>query len=205
MPVMPTPAEQKALAFVSTVILLGAGARIVSGGPLSLPAPTIAEQQGLARQAAAAESSAERAARSKRPKAGLKAPKRRYAGAKFDSTGLLIEGTGVVSTTGFPAPSPRIDVDMRARPGVSERSGLMDAGGPRPGPAGMPIDLDQATAAEIERLPGVGPALAARIVAYRDSGGPFGGLAALRRVKGIGPATLERLARLVTFSGQARR
>jgi competence protein ComEA len=67
------------------------------------------------------------------------------------------------------------------------------------------IDLDVAGAAEIERLPRVGPALARRIVASRDSLGPFGSLAALTRVKGIGPATAERLAPLVTFSGQARR
>jgi competence ComEA-like helix-hairpin-helix protein len=202
---MPTPAEQKALAFVSAVILLGAGARIVSGGPLSRPGPTVAEQQGLARQAAAAESSADHSSSSKRTKTSKKAPKRRYTGAKFDSTGLLIEGTGVVSTTGFPPPGPRVDLDMRAEPIASRASGRPVPAASRSGAPAAPIDLDVASAAEIERLPGVGPALAARIVASRDSVGPFGGLAALGRVKGVGPATLERLARLVTFSGQARR
>jgi competence protein ComEA len=67
------------------------------------------------------------------------------------------------------------------------------------------VDLDVADTVQIGRLPRVGPALARRIVANRDSLGPFGTLAALRRVKGVGPATLERLAGLVTFSGQARR
>ena len=67
------------------------------------------------------------------------------------------------------------------------------------------VDLDLADAGKIERLPRVGPALARRIVANRDSLGAFGVLSALGRVKGMGPATLARLAPLVTFSGQARR
>src|SRR5688572_28818349 len=49
------------------------------------------------------------------------------------------------------------------------------------------IDLDTAPAEEIERLPGIGPALARRIVSDRQSNGPFGCLAALDGVKGIGP------------------
>jgi competence protein ComEA len=62
------------------------------------------------------------------------------------------------------------------------------------------VDLDRASAAEIERLPGIGPVLARRVVANRDSLGPFGSLKALERVKGIGPATAKRLAPYVTFS-----
>jgi DNA uptake protein ComE-like DNA-binding protein len=202
---MPTPSEQKALAFVTLVILLGAGARVVSGGPLSDATPTTAEQQGLTRQASAAESSARANSASRQPKSRAKAPRRRYAGAKFDSTGLLVEGTGVSSTTGFPPPSPRIDLDLRqgapAFPGAGASEGMRSS----PAPVDPLIDLDLASAAEIERLPGIGPALAGRIVASRDSLGPFGSLAAVGRVKGMGPATLKRVARLVTFSGQARR
>jgi len=63
------------------------------------------------------------------------------------------------------------------------------------------VDLDRATEREIEVLPWVGPALARRIVANRDSFGPFGTIEALGRVKGVGPATRKRLAALVTFSG----
>lgn len=63
-----------------------------------------------------------------------------------------------------------------------------------------PVDLDTASAAAIERLPGIGPALARRIVSDRDANGPFGCLAALDRVKGIGPALLARLDSLATFS-----
>ena len=55
------------------------------------------------------------------------------------------------------------------------------------------IDVDRATAAELERLPGIGPSLASRIVADREQNGRFGTPDALRRVKGIGPRTLERI------------
>ena len=67
-----------------------------------------------------------------------------------------------------------------------------------------PVDVDRATVADLQALPGIGPALAARIVAYRDSNGPFGGLDRFGRVRGIGPATLKRLDSLVTFSGTPR-
>ncbi len=66
------------------------------------------------------------------------------------------------------------------------------------------VDVDRATARELQALPGIGPALAARIVAFRDSNGPFGSLAALQRVKGIGPSKARRLDSLVTFSGFPR-
>mgnify|MGYP001316210231 CR=1 FL=1 len=60
-------------------------------------------------------------------------------------------------------------------------------------PGGTPLDLNRATAADLERLPGIGPALAARIVAYRDSIGRFRAVDELDHVRGIGPALLERL------------
>ncbi|HEY3098910.1 MAG TPA: ComEA family DNA-binding protein [Methylomirabilota bacterium] len=58
---------------------------------------------------------------------------------------------------------------------------------------GMPLDLNLASAADFERLPGVGRALAARIVDVRTREGPFGSVDDLRRVRGVGEATLERL------------
>lgn len=198
---MPTPAEQKALAFVALVVLLGGAVRVVRGSALSSAGAGAAEQQALARQTFAASSSAVAAAARTakgRGKAAAKAPKRRYAGAKFDSTGVLIEGSGVVSTTGFPPPSPRIDIHSRQIPGAGASSPPASGSVKR-------IDLDTAPPEEIERLPRVGPALARRIAANRDSLGPFGSLSGLRRVKGMGPATIERLEHLVTFSGQTRR
>ena len=57
------------------------------------------------------------------------------------------------------------------------------------------IDIDLASAAEIETLRGVGPALAKRIVADRDSLGPFGSTDELQRVKGIGAGSPKRSPR----------
>lgn len=55
------------------------------------------------------------------------------------------------------------------------------------------LEVDRATAADWERLPGIGPALAARIVADRAAHGPFLRPEGLLRVRGIGPKTLDRL------------
>ncbi len=62
------------------------------------------------------------------------------------------------------------------------------------------VDLDVATAEEIETLRGIGPSLAKRIVADRDSLGPFGSLDGLQRVKGVGPKLALRIDSTVTFS-----
>lgn len=67
-----------------------------------------------------------------------------------------------------------------------------------------PVDLDRATATEIDALPGIGPTLAARIIAYRDSAGSFGSMDALCEVRGVGPAMARRLSPLVTFSAPSR-
>ena len=55
------------------------------------------------------------------------------------------------------------------------------------------LDLNHATAAELERLPFVGPYMAQQIVASRDRHGPFPSVDSLVRVPGVGPATLAKL------------
>ncbi len=64
---------------------------------------------------------------------------------------------------------------------------------------GQIVNVNQATAEELSQLPGIGPGLAARIVAYREANGPFADLNALDAVEGIGPVLLEKLKDLVTF------
>ena len=64
---------------------------------------------------------------------------------------------------------------------------------------GARIDLNRATAADLELLPGVGPTLARRIVDHRSARGPFGRAEDLLQVQGIGQRTLERLAPLIAF------
>lgn len=66
---------------------------------------------------------------------------------------------------------------------------------------GERVDIDRATVPELQRLPGIGPGLAKRIVADREERGAFGGMAGLDRVAGVGPALLARLAPHLSFGG----
>jgi competence ComEA-like helix-hairpin-helix protein len=66
------------------------------------------------------------------------------------------------------------------------------------GPDRPALNVNHATAVELEGLPGIGPALARRIVADREAQGPFATITALDRVPGIGPALMARLGGLVT-------
>ena len=59
--------------------------------------------------------------------------------------------------------------------------------------ASEPLNLNAATLEQLDELPGIGPALAERIIAYRDEHGPFTQLEQLDDVKGIGARTLEEL------------
>ncbi len=61
------------------------------------------------------------------------------------------------------------------------------------------LDLNRASAAELEELPGIGPVLAARIVAWRDEHGPFTAVGQLRDVPGIGERTFQNLADLLSI------
>ena len=58
----------------------------------------------------------------------------------------------------------------------------------------QPIDVNSATAEQLIALPGIGPALAQRIIDYREAHGPFPSIKALEAVSGIGPQTVAGLA-----------
>ena len=63
--------------------------------------------------------------------------------------------------------------------------------------AGTPVSLSTADATALDALPGIGPATAAAIIAYREEHGPFQSVEQLEDVPGIGPATVARLHDLV--------
>lgn len=67
----------------------------------------------------------------------------------------------------------------------------------RPVDATKHIDVNTASLAELDLLPGIGPALGRRIIDYRQKHGPFETVEALQRVSGIGPKTLEKIRPLV--------
>jgi competence protein ComEA len=61
-----------------------------------------------------------------------------------------------------------------------------------------PVDVNSATAAELETLPGIGPATAAAIVEHRRLNGPFASVDELDEVRGIGTSKLDAIRDQVT-------
>jgi competence protein ComEA len=60
------------------------------------------------------------------------------------------------------------------------------------------VDLNSATAEQLDTLPGIGPSTAAKIIAYRQQHGAFHSLAELDAISGIGPSKLAELKGLVS-------
>jgi competence protein ComEA len=64
--------------------------------------------------------------------------------------------------------------------------------------SGAPIDINTATAAELETLPGIGPSTAQKIVEYREANGPFATIEDIKNVPGIGEGKFEGIKDLIT-------
>lgn len=197
---MPTPSENKALIFLTGVILVGGAVRMTNAVRGAEHADA-ASRDALRRQIVAVESAGAVERRGKRAggKSGKasagadrKDPIRRQGASRpqrsaeqaWRAEGDL--GIGIVVVPPKPVPS------THSRP----PSGA-------PAPVAL-VDVDRATAAELERLPRIGPALAARIVQDRIERGDYGSMQALLRVRGVGPAMAAALAPYVTFSGTPR-
>jgi competence protein ComEA len=60
------------------------------------------------------------------------------------------------------------------------------------------VNINTADLAALDSLPGIGPALAQRILDYRQANGPFASPAEIMEVSGIGPSTFERIQALIT-------
>jgi competence protein ComEA len=178
---VPTPGEKKALLFLSLVGVLGAGSRLVAAN--QIPLPTSADVKALDAQIGAVDSvrrgrSAGTAGRRK-ARAARGQVKPRSSGGRRDASGDEATRVAARNTQAGPLAAPSA---LRLPP--------------------LLVDVDRASIEELQSLPGIGPALARRIVANRDSSGTFGSIDDLTaRVRGIGPALAKRLAPAVTFSG----
>jgi competence protein ComEA len=92
-------------------------------------------------------------------------------------------------------PDAPLEIERLQRKPVVKPSASVARGKLQPGDP--PLDVNAADEAELQRLPGVGPTLARRIVEARGNG-PFKSPDDLRRVKGIGPKTLDSLRPYIT-------
>ena len=101
-------------------------------------------------------------------------------------------------------PFLRIDpaVVRRAQPAAASAVGRSASGaeaGPRAGSGRSDrLDLNRATVEELQAIPGIGPVIAQRIVAYRNENGAFREPGDLMEVAGVGEKTFARIAPLVT-------
>ena len=113
------------------------------------------------------------------------------AGADFSQVNLadkLKDGAQIVIPGSGEIPTPQLTIGG---------DGLLVT--PTP-PAGQPVNLNTATADQLDQLPGIGPTAAQKIVEYRTANGPFTVLEDLLKVPGIGPSTLEEIRGLVKIS-----
>jgi DNA uptake protein ComE-like DNA-binding protein len=176
-------ADHKALVFVGAVAVLGAGVRIVRAASGSTVTPST--QAALEHQMASADSAATSAA-------GRADARRSNGRARGRGSGSRRH-----SANADPADTVATLDPEQGTPSHKRAAGPLD----RRGYVGGRLDLDIATAAQIDSLPGITPAIARRIAADRVKHGPFLNFDGLRRVSGIGPTLIKRLDSLVTFSG----
>ncbi len=87
----------------------------------------------------------------------------------------------------------RVYIPTQAELDDSRAMGAVGVIQPADEPGAGRIDLNRADAPELERLPGIGPSLAQKIIDYRDDHGPFQQVDDLLNVPGIGPAKLDAI------------
>jgi competence ComEA-like helix-hairpin-helix protein len=118
------------------------------------------------------------------------------------SLGVVGQGVRWLATRpGQPPGEVQLLQTLPAQSPLAHRDSILALGRPL-GPDER-IDVDRATAQELARLPRVGLALAKTIVADREAKGPFGGLAGLDRVPGIGQGLLAAIGPHLSFSHSA--
>ena len=117
-----------------------------------------------------------------------------FAGRFLNRTPVRIYQAPPQTDDAIPKPNAEPADGPEALPGTAENA--------EPVPTGpVVVNINTATAEELLTLPGVGPALAQRIIDYRSENGDFRAVEELTKVKGIGESKLKDLLDLITTGG----
>ena len=122
------------------------------------------------------------------------------AGSLSDGTQLYIPKTGETAAPVLAAPAGGNSASPNGSPGAAQNPAApkSSAGTGQQSAPGSPINLNTATAEQLQTLPRIGPSLAARIISWRDAHGGFKSVDELDAVPGIGPSLMSSLRPLVT-------
>lgn len=94
----------------------------------------------------------------------------------------------------------RLDIPYVAGfiPDEAEGFVVITEGTPSPLAGDGLVDINTASLEELDKLPGIGPSIAQRIIAYREDNGPFGSIDDILNVSGIGSAIFDEIENLIT-------
>lgn len=84
---------------------------------------------------------------------------------------------------------------------TTAQTGSSSGSSPTSAEVNDPININTASSEELDRLPGIGPAKAGEIIAYREANGPFLTVEDVQLVPGIGPALFEQIKDRITVAG----
>ncbi|MEM6648103.1 MAG: ComEA family DNA-binding protein [Bacteroidota bacterium] len=118
------------------------------------------------------------------PEPTLPADHAAFAAAAAELNAVFAPPSDEITASEAETPTAPSDVSQTAtpKPNTSRKAPV----------ASGPVNVNTGTLAELDRLPGVGPALAQRIIDYREAYGAFARVASLERVRGIGPKTVAK-------------
>ena len=195
---MKPPRKRTELLLAAAALLLAAGVLLAAGARSALASQPIEPQQGVSQPGAAMENPFEAAQPG--TDTGSVEGENSIPGSDTVNHSYAVGYTGIVVYPPGEAPLQPYDDGTAPPPQVYETQPQATAPPPQAvPPAQYPVNLNTATQAQLETLPGIGPVKAQAILAWRAANGGFANANQLLEVKGIGQKTLEGLLSYITW------